>query len=257
MASGGLYLGSVSLTGAAGTELPVTVAALGPLINGTKLSVADSIIDGCVLGGTKLSVVDANIGTCITTPVTASTSTLSVIDGNIGTCIIANANGSGKFSVVDSILDGCVNGLKLSVVDANIGNCITTPATPTTNTVEATSSISIMKRPTKVLMTDGVLAIGPTTLLNPLPSITVGEAGRTQVCIFGVLVAVPTTLGETVTLKIVYSYTGEVWYNTTIGDIILTTANQPFSVEWATAAPYVSVYTTSSTARIAILASAV
>lgn len=171
MASGGLYLGSVSLTSGLG-------------------SVNISATNGDPIGAD------------------AGTQGMKVVVVNPSAIATSNA-----------VLDPCVLGTQVQVL-SSVG--------PSTN----------------VIMSDGTSPITAITKTTPLPALSVGLTGRKRVSIFGsVITLAPDGANPPLplNLKIVYSYDGLVWYDSSLGTLTFTTTGD-FSRDWETSARLVSMY---------------
>ena len=235
MASGGLYLGKVSLTGDVGTPFPVDIAAQ----SFATLAVADAVLDGCV-ADSKVAVADAVLDGC-------------VVDGKVAVAdaVLDGCVADGKVAVADAVLDGCVVDSKVAVADAVLDGCV----------VDSKVQVEVVNAPSvSASITDGKTGYNNGSIAfttGVLSEAIINSSAYKQISFFGSIDQTDMnwgsiTDGTTVNLYIHYSQDGTNFYRSSLGAIQFTKVASPaayqydFSRDWATAAPYIGFMTDAS-----------
>jgi len=204
MASGGLFLGSVSLVGEAsnlnvninasnGDALLDTMGALNVQVQNASLAVTEASLDACIASNQ----VAVNVAQSVAVPIQG-------LVGSTYTPITATSSGGYTY---------------LNVFQSGLGQA-------------------------SAMWQNGVLTDasgGGLGVLHPLGAIQVGALGFKQISIYGHVVALADG-SPPLNLTIVYSQDGSNWVTTSLGNITLTAPGNDFSRDWTTAATYVSVY---------------
>ena len=215
MASGGLYLGSVSLKGGVGSNIPVninasngdaltnTMGALNVSVSnpvGSEVPVSDTVLDACVADNQ----VGVNVKTTVSVPIQA------YVDGTPTDLNGLLING-----------DYCLRTFQSALGQQNAIWC--------NGAFTASTGGGLGKA-------------------YPLASISVGYTGLKQVSLFGNVSALDGA--NPLNLTIVYSQDNSTWVDSSLGAINFTSVGD-FSRDWTTSAPYISIYAdTPATATI-------